>query len=212
MDYTQEQLRQIFLGLPESVQDVMVGFDTIEALQKIYTKHNLHVDQADELARQTGYIMLGITEPHDFARTLSKNMGLTDSKAQEIVNDINDQIFLPIQEELKKSKEVKEKVLLSEAEEISKIKEGMGLDVMIGAYQGKPEDAQKPEVVTPLPAAKPESTKTNVASTTPANLPRDIFQERLGNLFRAPLPNNRQSPPLGQEPKTSTDLYREPPV
>lgn len=210
MDYTFEQLHSIFRNLPERVQDALFGIDSIEILAKIYAKHSLHVDQADELARQTGYIMLGLTEPADFARTLSQKLGLSDEKAQEIIRDINEKIFAPIQEELKKSKAIKERVLLNEAEEIGKIKEGMGLGETPGAYQGQATET-KPSGETP--AETPAATATTPTGGAPVNIPRDIFQERVGKLFRAPQPAGRaDTPTTNGQPKPLSDPYREPPA
>ena len=200
MNYTFEQLHKIFLLLPETVQQSMAAVETADLIHQISVKHSLHIDQENLLAQNTGYIMLGVMEPADFSRVLSSKLGITDDKAIEIIRDINERIFAPIQEDLKKSKEIKEKVLLSETEEIEKVKEGMGLDITNGPYMGKPGE----KIVQDIEIKK--------ADNLPNNLPRDVFQEKLGKLFRAPLPGNRSE--TGNQPtiEKNTDPYRESPA
>jgi hypothetical protein len=189
-NYTFDQLFNIFRALPESVKTVMVGLDTIKIMQQLSEKHNLHLDQADTLARETGLIMLGVRERADFARRLRTELGIDDVKAQEIVRDINERLFAPIQEDLKKSREVKERVLLSETEELEQIRRG----------ELKPETAIEDNASAKTEAPIQESPNASATS-------RDIFKEKMGRLFQAP--KGGVSPATNTTNQQVIDPYRE---
>lgn len=101
-DYTPEQLRDIYRLVPEDIQEAIFSIDTTEKIQTIGKKYNLHIDQVGSLAHQVGLLMLGITKPNHFINEIALDMHITPQKASEVAQEVNEQIFKPIRESLKK--------------------------------------------------------------------------------------------------------------
>lgn len=101
MEYSKEQLRRIYDGLPEDVKEAMFSTDSSKVIMEIGNKYKMHIDQISELGKQTGYIMLGVLDPMDFTSILKSKLGLDTQTAGNIVIEINEKIFLKIKESLR---------------------------------------------------------------------------------------------------------------
>ena len=73
-----------------------------EQLQEIGKKHRLHIDKIDALFDEAGAVMLGLTHPRDFIGKLAQKLDIDKEKTKKIAQDVNEQIFKPIRESLKK--------------------------------------------------------------------------------------------------------------
>ena len=97
-----EKITEKYLDLPEDVQKAMFSSTTSDAIFEIGKKYDLIIDKMGELADETGLVMLGITKPNEFIRNLENRLGVPAKKAKEIAEDINQKVFSPIRESLKK--------------------------------------------------------------------------------------------------------------
>src|SRR3989338_5445457 len=88
--------------LPDDVQKAVASVEVTKQIQTIGQKHQLHVDTVGALLDETQRIMKGETHPKDYIRNLTKRLSVQDTKAKEIAVDINEQIFRPVRESLKK--------------------------------------------------------------------------------------------------------------
>jgi len=88
--------------LPDDVQKAIASVAVTKQIQAIGQKHQLHVDTVGALLDETQRIMKGETHPKDYIRNLTKRLSVQDTKAKEIAVDINEQIFRPVRESLKK--------------------------------------------------------------------------------------------------------------
>src|SRR3989338_11442337 len=88
--------------LPDDVQKAIASVAVTKQIQAIGQKHQLHVDTVTALLDETQRIMKGETHPKDYIRNLTKRLSVQDTKAKEIAVDINEQIFRPVRESLKK--------------------------------------------------------------------------------------------------------------
>lgn len=102
MDYTEEQLRAMFEKLPKDVYDAATSIDVSNKLQELGEKYKLHIDKIDTLFDETTLVMLGLTHPKDYLANLKKRLEIPDDLARMIVTDVNEQIFKPIRESLKR--------------------------------------------------------------------------------------------------------------
>ena len=91
-----------FKTLPKDVQDALLTVDLRKKLQTITEKHQLHLDQAGALENETLFIMLGLEHPKDYIRNVSRELRIDAEAAKKIAMDMNEQIFRPIRESLKK--------------------------------------------------------------------------------------------------------------
>lgn len=101
MNYTKEQLKQIFKSLPEDLQDAITSVESAQILSEIGKKFKLHLDQQSFLGDETGYVLLGVSDPMEFVSSLSIKLGIDRNTASQIVSEINEKIFVKIKESLR---------------------------------------------------------------------------------------------------------------
>ena len=101
MNYSSEELNEIFKTLPEELKDAIVSVDTAKVINETGKKYGLHVDQIGAVASQTGLVLLGVLHPTEFVSGVTKAAGIERVVASQIASDINDKIFLKVREILK---------------------------------------------------------------------------------------------------------------
>ncbi len=97
-----EQLLEKFLKLPEDIQAAIWDLDLDGTIGDIGLKYDLHLDEIGVLADQTALVLIGINPLSDFTKNLAKELPLQPDQLNAITNDVNQGIFLKIQESLKK--------------------------------------------------------------------------------------------------------------
>src|SRR3989344_6311716 len=97
-----EEISKRFLDLPEDIQKALFSADTSDAIFEVGKKHGLAVDKMGELADETGLVMLGMTKPSEYIKNLSQRLAVEPEKAKAVAEDINQKVFAPIRESLKK--------------------------------------------------------------------------------------------------------------
>lgn len=105
---TKNALQDKFRNLPEDLQDAIFSEDISTKVMAIGKKYGLNLDKIEELHTATTSVILGTLHPRNFTMELSKNLGIDDMSAKKIATEVNEQIFLPIRESLKKIHEVSE--------------------------------------------------------------------------------------------------------
>src|SRR3989344_1341243 len=98
----QQEIMKRYLDLPEDVQKALFSTKTSDAIFEVGKKHWLAIDKMGELSDETGLVMLGMTRPSEYIRNLEKRLGGEAIKAKEIAEDINQKVFSPIRESLKR--------------------------------------------------------------------------------------------------------------
>ncbi len=91
-----------YASLPDNVKEAISSVDSANKIQAIAKKYKLHIDQTGELGTQVGLVMLGILAPRDFVAALAKELALTPELARSVATEVNEQIFTPIRDSLKK--------------------------------------------------------------------------------------------------------------
>ncbi|MEX0918942.1 MAG: hypothetical protein WDZ85_03195 [Candidatus Paceibacterota bacterium] len=102
MDYTQEQLDEVFKKLPTDLKDAIVAVETADIIRQASVKHHLHVDQMGELAEETGLVMMGLTRPGQYIGNLARRLHISNDLAREIAKEIDEKIFRPVKDSLQK--------------------------------------------------------------------------------------------------------------
>lgn len=102
MEYNSKQLGDKFEQLPEDIQMAIWDLDLDGVIGSIGWKHKLHVDQLGKLADETAMVLIGIKPLADFGKNLGAALNLPPEELATIIEDINEEIFLPIQDSLKK--------------------------------------------------------------------------------------------------------------
>lgn len=99
---------QLFLKLPQDLQKIMFALGTADKIRAIAEKNKLNEDQLTWLSHTVGMILLGATNIVDFVKTLQEKCNLKEEAARQLARDINQVIFLPAKESLKKIHQVSE--------------------------------------------------------------------------------------------------------
>lgn len=97
-----QEIMRRYDELPENVQKALFATSTSDAIFEIGKKYGLIIEKMGELADETGLVMLGMTKPSEFIRNLERRLGIETVKAKEIAQDINQKVFSPIRDSLKK--------------------------------------------------------------------------------------------------------------
>ena len=91
-----------YRDLPEDIQQALFSSATSDAILAIGKKNELAIDKIGELVDETGLVMLGITPPSDYVKNLVNRLSVPQEKAKAIAEEINQKVFQPVRESLKK--------------------------------------------------------------------------------------------------------------
>lgn len=105
-EYTEQELEERYLHLPPELREALFSVEHAQQMYEIGKKSGLNVEQIGALAQESGYLIIGITHPHDFAANLSRRLGVDLEKARAIATEINHQIFYPLRELLKSAHKI----------------------------------------------------------------------------------------------------------
>src|SRR3989344_2703836 len=102
VDKKEQEIIKRYMDIPEDVKKALFATTTSDAIFEVGKKHGLAIDKMGELSDETGLVMLGMTKPSEYIKNLEKRLGVEAIKAKEIAEDINQKVFSPIRESLKK--------------------------------------------------------------------------------------------------------------
>jgi hypothetical protein len=100
MDKEKQQIIDAYNKLPNDIQEAIKSVGFGHSVQEIGKKYKLHIDQLGELEDETTLVMLGVVHPMDFLSDIKFRLEIDDKKTNDIVHDINEQIFKPIKNSL----------------------------------------------------------------------------------------------------------------
>ncbi|MBY0294287.1 hypothetical protein K2Q08_03075 [Patescibacteria group bacterium] len=106
-DSTQNKIQQRLAELPQDVRDAVLSAQLGERLRAIGQKHSLHIDQIGVLEDEVMLVMLGFFEPEELNNQIATQLRIPAQDASAIVQEVNEQIFLPIRESMKRFSESK---------------------------------------------------------------------------------------------------------
>ncbi len=98
---TKKIIKERFDALPKNIQDTILSTNYQEALIEFGKKYQLNVEQLGILERETTLVMMGLTSLKDFEVELTRELNIDKVKGNQIVNDINEKVFLKVRESLK---------------------------------------------------------------------------------------------------------------
>lgn len=99
---TPDEFRKKYAELPPNLREAYGSIKTTEILEEIGKKHGLRVDQLGGLVDETGEVMLGVTPPSEYVAQLEGAVGVSREKAKAIALDVNERVFKPIRDALKR--------------------------------------------------------------------------------------------------------------
>jgi hypothetical protein len=98
----------IYFQLPQDLRQLFFAEESANKMREIAEKNNLNKNQLRWASYTTGLILLGEINIVDFVKNLQEKCKLTEEPARQLARDINQAIFLPAKESLKKIHRVPE--------------------------------------------------------------------------------------------------------
>ncbi len=101
MDYPPNLLQELYEQLPQELQDAIFSEEAADKLSDICSRNGIK-DEDDiwEIAKYTGYVLIGILPPNELAETLKKELKLSDDLSKQVTWEISRFIFLPLENNL----------------------------------------------------------------------------------------------------------------
>lgn len=99
--YSTKELFEINNKAPLSVQEALSSITTITTISNLGDKFKLHVDQIGLVAELNVQMLLGLVGPEEFIKELVA-VGIPDMSAKQIIAEINQKIFVPLREQLRR--------------------------------------------------------------------------------------------------------------
>lgn len=97
-----DDIKQLLAEVPPPVRDFFAGGKVEIVTKNLMTKNQLRVDQAAVVEREIILLLLGLKNPGEFNQTLITEAKLSPQVINSISQDVNDQIFKPIREQLRR--------------------------------------------------------------------------------------------------------------
>ncbi len=94
------ELKTRFELLPTELQTVILSSDYQMKLFEIAKKHKLTYEKLGQLELETTMVLLGMTPPDEYKADISDQLNLKGAELDELVGEINQDVFSPIREKL----------------------------------------------------------------------------------------------------------------
>lgn len=91
-----------FYGLSDELKKHFASVKTAEHIMIIGQKHRLTEKITRQLTRVTSMVLLGETNITEFVKEIQEKCKMEEESARQVARDINQAVFLPVKEELKK--------------------------------------------------------------------------------------------------------------
>lgn len=110
-----EKLKQIIkeevAKLPKELQDVISSFDWVSTTEEIGKKYLLTESEINDIQVETLLVLVGIENSDSYAFNIENNVETSKEEAEKITEEINQKIFIPINdilvENIKKGEKIK---------------------------------------------------------------------------------------------------------
>ena len=97
-----------YFQLPKELNHLFFDEEIANKMRLLAEKNSLNKNQLWWASHTAGMIILGETNIIDFVKTLKEKCKLTEEPARQLARDINQTIFLPVKESLKKVHQITE--------------------------------------------------------------------------------------------------------
>jgi hypothetical protein len=98
-----ESVRQVMQTLPPVIREYLAKGKYTLVAKNLMSKYSLRIDQGGILERELMLLIMGIESPEEFVEALGDEAKIAPEAVGNIVQDINSQIFIPLQDEEKKA-------------------------------------------------------------------------------------------------------------
>lgn len=212
--YTNNELIKLMDMAPLPVQRAIESKGTVAIVTGLGTRLGLHIDQIGKIAALNVQMLLGLVSPEEFLKELIAAK-VPEKDAREIMTEINQKIFMPLRDEMRKETEVAPE----QPRTFFHLENKIPLP-----RQNHPTEEKPPQILIPAAPVSPKPALRDVLASVmkaPSDdnhsspEPRQLLEDHeephieFRNKARAAAPLAQPAPP---KPLTSysTDPYREP--
>ena len=95
LNYSKEQIWDLYEELPQELKDSIFSEKNADYIYNSCASNGIRdKKKISEIAKNVGYVFLGLISPKEFQKTLKK-LDLKKETAENIYKEINDYVFLP---------------------------------------------------------------------------------------------------------------------
>lgn len=208
--------------IEEEVENKKSGDESMQAINSVNwkqaiidakAKYGFNLEQLEELEVQVQAIFSGLTKPENFERTIKEKMKLTDEKAIEITNEMNEKVFKKIRTSLMEIVEdERPKEVIKEEEDIILKTAGITmstspLELKAGNTLSKDENISEKRDDMLKNVEKPELIINEVKKEEKPEVVKNIFASKLTGNFQMPQEKTEYS--LNNMSKSSSKVMPE---
>lgn len=99
-EYTQQEMWDVYEKLPEELQEAIWSPDTAKHIRNACKRSDVDKDKIPTVATLTGRVLMGLLTPKEFKVNLQKDAGLSEKAAQNVFQELNRFVFMPVRETL----------------------------------------------------------------------------------------------------------------
>lgn len=99
----EESIKQVMQTLPPVIRTYLSEGKYTPVARSLMTKYNLRIDQGGVLEREIMLLLMGVEDPTEFTQALIEEAKLDQQTVNSIIQDVNDQIFIPLRSEEEKA-------------------------------------------------------------------------------------------------------------
>ncbi|MCX6787380.1 MAG: hypothetical protein NTY93_02555 [Candidatus Kaiserbacteria bacterium] len=97
----EESIKQVMQTLPPPIRNYLGQGKYSIVAKNLMAKYGLRIDQGGILEREIMLLLMGIDTPEEFTQSLAGEANINQQIIGNIVQDVNIQIFIPLQEEMR---------------------------------------------------------------------------------------------------------------
>ncbi len=95
-EYSKEKLWKLYEALPKELQEAIFSEETAISTHEACTKNGVVEEKISEVAKYTGYVLMGLLPPDELEKTLKGKLALSDEQAKNINHEITRFVFFPL--------------------------------------------------------------------------------------------------------------------
>ena len=99
-----ESVAQVMQTLPLPIRQYLSQGKYTMVAKGLMSKYSLRIDQGGVLEREIMLLLMGIENPDEFAASLKSDAALSEDTVRSIMTDINQEIFIPLQKEMREAR------------------------------------------------------------------------------------------------------------
>ncbi|PIR68990.1 hypothetical protein COU48_01080 [Candidatus Nomurabacteria bacterium CG10_big_fil_rev_8_21_14_0_10_03_31_7] len=233
VDLLQIKINKAREELPKETIEAIDAVDWKSMIIKMREEKGYSFEQLENLEIETELLLCGLTNTENYPKELETRMNLPKAQIDELVNEMNEKVFIRIREELikrieknKKTTEPKENLELESREEMLKHIENPEPVKSINNYELRITNENKPITNDQLRITNSEESKKDThpvrsdegsKSASTSNGTHSLLMQKLSGSFKIPsvetdhsLKNLQPSSTRNETISKKIDPYREP--